>query len=1354
MAQANLNIPDTTSAQTRTATNAALHAVATQSAGPTAPPSPIEGQLWRQTGIDPEILHVYESGSWRVTEWGARGPAGPPGRDSTVPGPAGKDGGLDFDTYKETLIPGSGTSVIVDEDNERIAVNSLPQNGRWISIGRVHFTSTDGISTRRFFDTNIPAAATDKDKNMVKIYMTNSATLDTRNTEELEVIVELLGTSHSANTSRTLNAPSGASTVSIWRTNYTGADGNSYVRINLFRLDNLTQSTYFFGFTAFAPEVSNLAPGSKLLGSILKGDKGDPGRSAFTDSEIGDKAFSNPPSDLTGTEKGSVRSAIDAASEASAREGIYELSSATDRSAQDTLHIAERSSSLITEGVKYYISGGTVGGLKGKLIRRTNAAFGSVSEQNFADNFSTYWETILDAPAGNDTQLRDLQRKTDDISIFGPAATGWADATAATEGGFYSSGSGSTLNQAIALNDNQFVLTKTSGIGDHILARIPTTADPSQYRILFVSGRGNRQYAPALNTYRLIGSGGGWNYYAYQSLVGDDVASITLQLTPNADHIGTTRFSGTLTQDNVYQQVKEILQEGSNVTVTDNDTAKEITIASTGGGGGLSTVETDDTIEGNGSIADPLKITWRDEVIKNTNDSSRLKLVTGDIISGERREPSWGAVNSSGANGGLARNNGDGYWNETRAKAATYSAQEITASSNGDYFVARIPVSADPRQYVIREADTFSGTIDNPVNGMRRLGSDANWVYYIEDIRLFGTVTLRSSTHLVGQNVWAGGLRDGIVSTDAIADDAVTEEKLSSQLDDTIIKNTSDVSRLKLTTHDIIVGEHRSFSWGKVNSSGVEGGIAYAENWTLTTAKAATYAAPDVTLPQGGSFVCIRIPADTDPRNYFIREPSRIFGNIDAHLNEITRLGADDDWQYYWERVRWFGTISLESSSHAVGSNTWGGKLGAGVVDEQALDSDLQTRLNTTITSQVYGTIMKAGSSTALGGNWADLTLADTALVDIGSFSKSGSQLTINTAGQYVISAQVSATTNGSSSSSRVRIGVRISVTRAADNTTETSVVGSSYIRAQYTDLYTGIATVTQVFDVAAGDKVKVQAIAYKQSSGDSVTLNVAQCSLNVALSGGATGASIADRSITADKIANAAVIGRTIDAEAVSEEKIAADAITSSKIKASAITSGKIGNDAITTHKVANGTITGAKIANGAVTNNKLDSETQNRLLPSSLGTAGQVLTVNSSANGVEYADSTGGGGGWTYIDRAQWNQGDVVGTTQTITLPKDPNGQLYMFLPESIQLALSSWAHPNAYFLDGVYFKSLQEAVRRPTFSIDQSNSLELQFSYNTNTRVVTFRRFSSTWGFGFRLYSQAIVRSRNVGSGLTPL
>ena len=103
-------------------------------------------------------------------------------------------------------------------------------------------------------------------------------------------------------------------------------------------------------------------------------------------------------------DKGAFQTRIESGSIGNDREGIFELSSNTDNDIADTLRLTERNSSIITEGVKYYISGGDAGGLRGKVIRRNGTALpGGVNEAAFRANFSTYWETILGGALLNDS---------------------------------------------------------------------------------------------------------------------------------------------------------------------------------------------------------------------------------------------------------------------------------------------------------------------------------------------------------------------------------------------------------------------------------------------------------------------------------------------------------------------------------------------------------------------------------------------------------------------------------------------------------------------------------------------------------------------------------------------------------------------------------------------------------------------------------------------------------------------------------------------------------------------------------------------------------------------------------------
>ena len=282
------------------------------------------------------------------------------------------------------------------------------------------------------------------------------------------------------------------------------------------------------------------------------------GAPRLSDEQIGDKAFKNPPS-LSDAQKRAVTSAVDAATVAQARFGVFELSSSTDRTVQDSLHLNEKNvPGIYPEGTKYYVDGGTAGGLKGKLIRRTGEAFGSVSEQDFSDNFSDYWETILDegGEGGDSTQaelnaiaIGTLEAKSADLHAGDITPTGWQDAGAA-DGGLDRGPGGSTQpNQAYARAVSAWT-QEVNRRGSYLVARILSTLPQAQARVRYTSrptssGRILRETF-LLSSWRKVGesSDGKWTYYVNPRPAGTAVASFDLEVTSDSDHVGTSRFSG------------------------------------------------------------------------------------------------------------------------------------------------------------------------------------------------------------------------------------------------------------------------------------------------------------------------------------------------------------------------------------------------------------------------------------------------------------------------------------------------------------------------------------------------------------------------------------------------------------------------------------------------------------------------------------------------------------------------------------------------------------------------------------------------------------------------------------------
>ena len=120
---------------------------------------------------------------------------------------------------------------------------------------------------------------------------------------------------------------------------------------------------------------------------------------------------------------------------------------------------------------------------------------------------------------------------------------------------------------------------------------------------------------------------------------------------------------------------------------------------------------------------------------------------------------------------------------------------------------------------------------------------------------------------------------------------------------------------------------------------------------------------------------------------------------------------------------------------------------------------------------------------------------------------------------------------------------------------------------------------------------------------------------------------SIADNSITADKLASnavitvkiydAAVITRKIANEAITESKISTNAVTTIKIKNGAVTTDKIANRAITESKISTNAVTAISIENGAITSDKI---AERAIIGSKIST--NAVTAISIDNGAITSD------------------------------------------------------------------------------------------------------------------------------------
>ena len=130
---------------------------------------------------------------------------------------------------------------------------------------------------------------------------------------------------------------------------------------------------------------------------------------------------------------------------------------------------------------------------------------------------------------------------------------------------------------------------------------------------------------------------------------------------------------------------------------------------------------------------------------------------------------------------------------------------------------------------------------------------------------------------------------------------------------------------IQAAVQDVIVGDVVDHNWEAVKANGTEGGVtSAATTWTLDKAKAASYSAPSVNGAENESQI-VRIPASADARHYRI-----LIAGVGAELvNHFTRLGSDNNWQYYEQGIGLpdAAVVSLQVSDRALGHTTWAGAL-------------------------------------------------------------------------------------------------------------------------------------------------------------------------------------------------------------------------------------------------------------------------------------------------------------------------------------------------------------------------------------------------------------------------------------------
>lgn len=136
----------------------------------------------------------------------------------------------------------------------------------------------------------------------------------------------------------------------------------------------------------------------------------------------------------------------------------------------------------------------------------------------------------------------------------GPPATSWTDAMASQGGIAPGPSDGSDPSVAYARAVSGWQSPTRSGRPDaerQDVVRVLKDTNPSQVRVLFVDRDDSSliYHSPLQGEWHRIGSDAAdmWDYYTSYSAIGAGVGSLTLQLTSSAEHVGASRFAGTLT---------------------------------------------------------------------------------------------------------------------------------------------------------------------------------------------------------------------------------------------------------------------------------------------------------------------------------------------------------------------------------------------------------------------------------------------------------------------------------------------------------------------------------------------------------------------------------------------------------------------------------------------------------------------------------------------------------------------------------------------------------------------------------------------------------------------------------------